>query len=66
MILVPMVIVPFLDYRALGKIPRSNTAKLGSADGTTAKMGSLESISQPLTKGWTVMFVSVSNTCASM
>ena len=60
MILAPMVIVPFLDYLTLGKIPRSNTAKPGTADGDTAKMGSVKSISQPLTKGWTVIFVSVS------
>ena len=59
MILAPMVIVPFLDYCALGKIPRSNTAKPGSTDGPTAKMGSQNSISQPLGDGWTVIFVSV-------
>ena len=59
MILVPMVIVPFLDYQALGKIPRSNTAKPGTADGAFAEMGSLKSISQPRTQGWTVIFVSV-------
>ena len=59
MILAPMVIVPFLDYLEHGKIPRSNTAKPGSADGPTAKMGSLNSISQPIAKGWTVIFVSV-------
>jgi hypothetical protein len=59
MILVPMVIVPFLDYRTLGKIPRSNTAKPGTSDGAFAKMGSLKSISQPRTQGWTVIFVSV-------
>ena len=61
MILAPMVIVPFLDYLTLGKIPRSNTAKPGTADGDTAKMGSVKSISQPLTKGWTVIFISVSS-----
>ena len=61
MILAPMVIVPFLDYLTLGKIPRSNTAKPGTADGVTAKMGSRTSISQPLTKGWTVIFISVSS-----
>ena len=61
MILVPMVIVPFLDYQTLGKIPRSNTAKPGSGDGATAKMGSPNSISQPHGEGWTVVFVSVSN-----
>ena len=59
MILAPMVIVPFLDYLTLGKIPRSNTAKPGTVDGATAKMGSVESISQPLTNGWTVVFISV-------
>ena len=59
MILAPMVIVPFFDYLEHGKIPRSNTAKPGTADGATAKMGSLNSISQPLTNGWTVIFVSV-------
>ena len=59
MILAPMVIVPFFDYLEHGKIPRSSTAKPGSADGPTAKMGSLNSISQPLAKGWTVIFVSV-------
>ena len=58
MILAPMVIVPFLDYLTLGTIPRSNTAKPGTADGATAKMGSLKSISQPITLGWTVIFVS--------
>jgi len=61
MILAPMVIVPFLDYITLGKIPRSNTAKPGTSDGAFAKMGSLKSISQPLTNGWTVIFVSVSS-----
>ena len=61
MILAPMVIVPFLDYLTLGKIPRSNTAKPGTSDGAFAKMGSLKSISQPLTNGWTVIFVSVSS-----
>ena len=59
MILAPMVIVPFFDYLEHGKIPRSNTSKPGSADGPTAKMGSLNSISQPIAKGWTVIFVSV-------
>jgi hypothetical protein len=62
MILQPMVIVPFLDYATLGKIPRSNTAKPSTSDGAFAKMGSLKSISQPLTNGWTVIFVSVSST----
>ena len=61
MILAPMVIVPFLDYITLGKIPRSNTAKPGTSDGAFAKMGTLKSISQPLTNGWTVIFVSVSS-----
>jgi len=56
-----MVIVPFLDYIILGKIPRSNTAKPGTSDGAFAKMGTLKSISQPLTNGWTVIFVSVSS-----
>ena len=65
MILAPMVIVPFLDYLTLGKIPRSNTAKPGTSDGDTAKMGSVKSISQPRTKGWTVIFVSVRHGCAS-
>ena len=59
MILAPMVIVPFFDYLKHGKIPRSNTAKPGTADGAFAKMGSLASISQPRTQGWTVIFVSV-------
>jgi hypothetical protein len=69
MILAPMVIVPFLDYCALGEIPRSNTAKPGSSahdvcarttsDSPTAKMGSRHSISQPVGDGWTVIFVSV-------
>ena len=59
MILAPMVIVPFFDYLKHGKIPRSNTAKPGTADGAFAKMGSLKSISQPRTQGWTVIFVSV-------
>ena len=59
MILAPMVIVPFLDFCALGKIPRSNTAKPGGRDGPTAKMGSPNSISQPIGDGWTVIFVSV-------
>jgi hypothetical protein len=61
MILAPMVIVPFLDYQTLGKIPRSNTAKPGTSDGAFAKMGTLKSITQPLTNGWTVIFVSVSS-----
>ena len=77
MILAPMVIVPFLDYCALGKIPRSNTAKPGSSahdvcarttsfslgDSPTAKMGSRHSISQPVGDGWTVIFVSVRLLC---
>ena len=66
MILAPMVVVPFLDYCALGKIPRSNTAKPGSTDGPTAKMGSQNSISQPLRDGWTVIFVSVSSALTSL
>ena len=61
MVLAPMVIVPFLDYLEHGTIPRSNTAKPGTSDGVTAKMGSRTSISQPLTKGWTVIFISVSS-----
>ena len=50
----PFFVVPFLNFRANGAIPRSNT-KLG---GGIAKMGSTTSISQPHEEGWSVIFVS--------
>ena len=52
----PFFVVPFLNFRANGAIPRSDT-KLGGGI-AKAKMGSTTSISQPHEEGWSVIFVS--------